>query len=982
MLYRLEHTVPFVTVHNKMQIRLDITTLSYKRLPKEQLAQADAVTIDDLEITQDEKFEAIRGRRISTRLIGRNGFGLSSLFSENPRKYRIETHKDGNLLARSYLLASQSEEPYQAEPYVFDISATVGLGDLKNIKYLDASGTAYQTLQSATEVLLNCLDLIGLDLPVWIACESYAEGMDEGVCTLSQAIIDPTRFYPNDEPMSAYDVLKDLCTMFGAFICQSSGTWKFVQVESLTRGMVKVFPFTSERQAQGQMTLSVDKVIASGAKVEDKPFIHYDQRIGNYDSVKLAQMEVDYGVLKNRLYNPRFQMLDPTINGGKAARGWLPYEITYRYLTPDPQTVFKDNYIEFDGKAFRLNGEDVGLQSVWLTVGANVPGKQTPYSPDPAFYVSAPMYARYDQKIKISGEFFNIGSRGAKVQVIAVPILNHDIIPTLNTKPETPLKYKDEDHPRPLFLSQEGVWADQFIAKGGANGACFIFENLKEVRETSKVLNELNQPFPNTNKLVQTSKGEWSKFEMESDPLPLTRDIQGKPYKATYYTIRVVLFRAAEYLENKPTNPPAARIQFRNLKLGKFDALQYQDIRKERHELEQDKPYGVKRSVVTIPLGSVGGENYYSQILDLQGNPRINWYKRGGDGSKMPLPALTLTDILKVSGRPTKRVTGSVLHTSFDLMDSVRPGGFKGRFMVAGATQNFPSEESRVVLAELFEYQPSHFRRYYTIDASDNAVLQVNAYSEGNIPDSEASLRITFLEPNGRSNPPRKLRVTGGVFPGGGIDLWSHDAYIAWFDQEEDGPYTVTVSSLTMGEGVDYLKTYPGIEGNYAKIEFPEEIEFNVTVTNASGAKAVRKIRATGDQKIQFAAPSSSCSGDTPVLIGVLNNNYPDKLDPLTGSRKRWAAYSCSIVDLMTGEIVPGADGITLQYAPEQSWFEGRLPEDWSTRVYGVRIEGAALATTVKYDQCGYIMEIKRCKPKNPNFFGGRYSDRFYKETN
>lgn len=1006
MAYRTEHSIQFISLHNKMQIKLDIARLNYKRLPKDQACQYDAVTVEDLEIGNDNKFVAIRGRRISTRVIGWKGFSLATLYSENPRKYRIDTSLNGSLSSRSYLIASQSDEPYIVEPYSFDLAATVGFGDLKDIPYLDAAGTAYQAKQSASEVLLNCLDLIGLELPTWVVCESYAEGMDESVCSLSQTIIDPTRYYPNDEPMTAYQVLQDLCTLFGAFICQSSGVWKFIQVEQLKNDSVRVFSFEPNRYSYGYSILSTAKVIAAGAKVEDKPFIRYDQRIGMYDSLKLLQMEVDYGDLKNRIPNARFQITDPTITGGVAPRYWRPYKLTYSLVTPEKQTVFKDKYLKIEGsqgaqdyRPINLAGNHtengiVGLTQVW---GDATGGVQRPVGPDDVCIISQPFVARYDQLINLSGEFFNIGNRGAKVQLIATPLLNKAMVGTLAFNPGAPLRYSDEAHLFSLFWTTDGEWRslslDDNVNDPGQlmTRMVSLFENTKEVRETSKQLNEIGQPMPNTDKLVTISKGEWSNFSIETTGLPLADKkfykltelkINGTVYERfDYYCIRVVLFRAIPYEEAKPKVQVPSSIQFRNLKAGVRFANETADIRKERHELEQDKPFGIKRDAVTIPLGSVGGENCYSQLLDLQGNPRINWYKTGKKGDLMPLPALTLQDILTVSGRPTKRITGSVLHTNFDLMDSVRPGGIAGKFMLAGATQNFPSEESQVVLAQLYEHLASHNRRYYTIDANGKVILQSEVYVEGDIPDEDATLRITFLEPNGRSNPQTQLRVTG-AFPGGYVDLYSHDAYIAWFDSEEAGPYTVTVSSLTTGQGVDYLKTYPGIEGNFAKIEVPEGIIFRVTVANET-AKASRNVYYTKEQRILFAEPTSACRGDQPLVIGNLGNAYlPIVYSGVFGSgelRKR-ADYTLEVVNLVTGEVVAGTTNTALEFDNNTAWFEAALPENWQTGFYGIRVIGKSLTTVVKDDQCGFIMEIKRCAPQDPNFYSTQYGKRYKKK--
>ncbi|MDR6194927.1 hypothetical protein [Siphonobacter sp. SORGH_AS_0500] len=971
MAYRLEHTVNFRTVHNDMQISLDITTLNYKKLSQEQLAQAEAIAIDDLEIAQDNIFEPIRGRRISSRLIGRNGFGLSSLYSENPKKYRIEVKKDGTLMARSYLLASQSEEPYASDPYVFDIAGTVGFGDLKDMKYLDTTGTAFQQKQTYLDILFNCLDLIGLELPLWVVCESFAEGMDENKCPLLQTYINPLRFYPNNDPMTAYEVLQTLCTLFGAYICQSDGIWKFVQVEQLLKPVVRVFMFDADRKVGSNMSLSIEKVIASGTKVEDKPFINYDQRISHYDSIQLAQMEVDYGELQNRLYNDRFQLLDPTITGGQAARGWKAYNINYRFIKPEIQTIFKDNYIEIDGKAtaYRTNDDpniDGTQQGIKQLFTYNNKGYYVPelVGFDEYTIVSAPIIVNYDQVVKFSGEFLNTRCRGAKVQVVATPVSDNRIIPAIEKNPSYIIPPDSERYDLNLLLRPDGTWSPGY-EDGNPTATeypVWTFDNTKEKREGDYI--------------VQVASGEWKSFEIESEPLPYLHPASAFfKIRSQYYLVRVLLFRGTEYVKEKDENPLPKdsndpKIRFRNLNVGRRYYLDTQDIRKERYEVEQQKPYGIKREMVTLPIGSVNGDNYYSQLLDSFGKPQINWHKAGQSANKMPLPSLTLADILRVNGRPTKRVTGSVLHTSFDLLSCVRPGGLKGKYLIAGATQNLPSEQSRVVLAELYEYLPPHYRRYFLVDKNGKAVLQNEVYEDGDLPSNESDFLITFLEPNGPNG--NSITITGSAIFGTAKAHW---ATFAWFDRFDNGPYTVTVQSLTYGQGLlDYQRIYSNIDSMNTTIEVPKGIEVYAIVADQDGNKVKRKILADYNQKQQISEVGKSCNGEFPVVNGLLLNSYPP-IPSWSGRTIQPEIYLMEIVNLRTGEIIFANKAGEVKLDKDYTFY-AQMPDEWDSNDYGIRIKGV-----LRGDVAGVIGQIERCKPTKPNWFSERYSDHYKKKN-
>lgn len=1015
MTYRVAHTVEFKTLHNKMPVRLDITRLNYKKLPAERVARLKtALVIDDLEIDNDDKFTAIRGKRISAQLVARKGedFGLNTLYSENPRQYRLESYVNGSLFARSYYLVGQSDEPYRSKPYDFSVKATVGLGDLKDTPYLDSSGVAYQAKQSAMEVLLNCLDLIGLELPVWVVCESFAEGMEESICSLSQTIIDPLRYYPEDQPMSAYQVLQDLCTLFGAFVGQANGVWVFVQVEQLRNDSVRVYRFDPNRKAYDPTRLSISKVIASGTKVADKPFIRYDQRIFNYDSVKLAQFDIEYGELKNWLYNARFQILDPKIMGGFTARGWRFFGLNYSFVTPDPQTVFKDNYLKIEGQlgnvdyvpiniplvGNRKSNGPVGILNTW---DVNSPVLQKPLTYDDQLAIGLPIVVRYDQVATATGEFFNVGTKGAKVQMVAVPIINQDVISPLRSNPQYALKRTDLAIGYELFYTNDGLWRPLTTNLNEPQAATLIsrtvhiFENTREVRESAKEKDELGNIMPSTNREVTIAKGEWSQFSIETEKLPIaTKEtynqvdpivINGVTYKQfEFYAVRVVMFRGVEYENPKPSKPNPPSIMIRNLNMGMRNAGETADIRKERHEVEQNKKFGAKRDLITLPLGSTGGENYYSQLLSPQGGVLTRWYKSGDTANAMPLPALTLTDILRIYGRPTKRVTGSVAHALFDIFSSLRPGGLKGKYMLAGATQNLSEEESPVTLAELHDLLPSHKRRYYTVNASGKMILQSELVVEGDFEATEGDLFFTFFEPNGKSG--NKIGITGSVwiaYPNSTIQLPAHYFTVAWHDALDDGPYEVIVESLLHGQGLgDYQKIYETSE-MFATVEVSGDNTaqaLKIRVRTNSGQEIQRPAIVTTQQEMQLTDVGRSCVGDFPAVSAVLvNGKVPTVIKmPLSNRVQNIspALYYAEVVNLATGEVVfATAKGSVI---PSQTTLGivVQMPEEWNSGVYGFRIIDGSFGA----DRCGIITQITRCTAKKPLLFNDDFTNEFYRE--
>lgn len=951
---------------------------AYKGLTSLLKGGVEPFTVDfpDVSNTEDvlDIFDPIRASSFDMDLVAKDEFSIKeSLYSEDNRKFKVVEQFEGGDHWLGWLHPYLSEEPYQSKPYKAKAGAIDGLSDLENNTFVKADGEGFMVQMPVTQAIIQCLSKTDLNLPVLIACEFYGVDHDQQKDALMQVELQPLLFVGDDgEPKDCLTVLKGILRTYSLVIFQQRAQWYIVQPHLFgVSGGVRHFKYDVAGNALGTVTLDPKRTICDHLQQSsDRLKVLAENPTSSFiPSLRKITVETEYGPLKNFLFNGRFRDLDSVISGGKIARGWRQYGTTYSFIEPDPKPTFRDHYLRIEGKYGRPVSEYTGISYVWAG-GLNKPfppaSLQTPYAAhDQQMWISAPAVARYDQVIKVSGEYFNAGGKGIKIQVVAVPLVNTLLVPALKLDANTRLAYTDEDHTATLMMTQEGEW-DYVSIAGTRFGAVILFDNTKEQREGDK--------------LVNVAKGEWANFEIESKPLPVKHEKYTT--RATYYTIRIVVFRVVEYEENKPKDQGVPYIIYRNLEIGIRDYLDNQDIRKERVSVERNNVNNVGKEwkEIKLTLGTVGGTQYYTQLLNPNTEP-VTRFTRAGKGESLTLAHLTaltwLSQYRKSNLLYKLKLLGKAL--SYGLVFSLERSS--KLFHLAGGSFERRSNQASIMMAELLSGTVSHVFKRWNINQNGKALLVESGNIEGDVVDEEADLRITFLEANGRNG--NELTITGSVFAwnGGSFNVPAHDAYVAWWDQNQEGPYTVKVESLTNGEGVvDYEKTYGPIKGLRTKIEIPSGLVVRVTVTNQSGAKASRTIQADQNQKLQFAAPSSACVGKTPVVIGVLNNNYPIIRLSLIDAPLVRATYSMQAVDLATGQVVAGLEKIPLQFDIGTSWFEAHLPEEITTGVYGVIFIGKPKLKSIPPDRCGYIIELKRCKQTNPRWFGGRIAGRFKRQ--
>ena len=140
---------------------------------------------------------------------------LTSLYTVDNKLFLVELYKNGVLIWTGYVLPEKYSEPYISVPYDISVTASDGLGILKNIQYAQ-TGT-----RSIFEIIKYCCDQTSLPLGFEISFSLLEKSMSNTESVLHQTILNTGTF----SGMTCYEVLEECMTSLDCFITQSENGW-------------------------------------------------------------------------------------------------------------------------------------------------------------------------------------------------------------------------------------------------------------------------------------------------------------------------------------------------------------------------------------------------------------------------------------------------------------------------------------------------------------------------------------------------------------------------------------------------------------------------------------------------------------------------------------------------------------------------------------------------------------------------------------
>jgi hypothetical protein len=169
---------------------------------------------------------------------------FNDMFLSDDRKYMVE-HYIGDdeasieLYWTGYIVPEFHSEPYIFEPYHLTITASDGIGELKNKDFTDLNDNNFRGDHKAIKLISEILKKTGLELDIHCGINVFDENMDEDGDPLDQAYIDSRIYYNKRVPQKCDYVLKSIMDPFRGQMFQSKGVWWIIRLSDA----VGTFPY-------------------------------------------------------------------------------------------------------------------------------------------------------------------------------------------------------------------------------------------------------------------------------------------------------------------------------------------------------------------------------------------------------------------------------------------------------------------------------------------------------------------------------------------------------------------------------------------------------------------------------------------------------------------------------------------------------------------------------------------------------------------
>lgn len=223
MAYGLKYTIPFKDIDNLSNV-VEIYQDGFVGSSTELIATDQPATHKFEREENDDITSSIMSTTFTISFYSTDTTDFRNFFSYSDREFLVIHKFNGNVVFKGYLLNDITGEPFQDPPYPVVITATDGLGQLKEVAL---TGPSVDT--DLGSLIFEQLNRLGLELDFEI-CNDLYEGL---VMDNTKSIFDQAEgsnllvqdFTFDELELNAFDFLLEICKSFGWVLFQSNGRW-------------------------------------------------------------------------------------------------------------------------------------------------------------------------------------------------------------------------------------------------------------------------------------------------------------------------------------------------------------------------------------------------------------------------------------------------------------------------------------------------------------------------------------------------------------------------------------------------------------------------------------------------------------------------------------------------------------------------------------------------------------------------------------
>jgi hypothetical protein len=248
--YRLEYRDKLRGTSYKLN-RLDILQRAYDGEIEEICGGETPVKIR-YEGDRDDPNVPIVASNATIELLVETSGQFNDMFLSDDRKYLVKHYIGSDfdslqLYWTGYIVPEFHSEPYIFEPYPLTITASDGIGELKNKDFTDINENNFKGDMKSIKIISEALKKTGLELLILQGINVFDENMDEDGDPLDQAYVDSRIYYNKRTPVKSDVALKSIIDPFRAQIFQSKGVWWVIRLsDAVGTFPYRIFDFNGE----------------------------------------------------------------------------------------------------------------------------------------------------------------------------------------------------------------------------------------------------------------------------------------------------------------------------------------------------------------------------------------------------------------------------------------------------------------------------------------------------------------------------------------------------------------------------------------------------------------------------------------------------------------------------------------------------------------------------------------------------------------
>ena len=247
--------------------------------------------------------EAVRGTSLELSIETCFDGDLREFYTTDRKKFRVEVYRSGVLFWSGHILPELYSEPYISVPFDVSVTASDGLGLLKNIPF-GLSGK-----RSVFDVIKYCCEQTGLVLNYVFASKLLATGMSGVASVYTQAFVDCNAFDDAD----CYEALEKVLITFGSYIKQKDCKWHVLRYTDQDTDLMEYDPscnFAGGFRPVGQLESEI--VPARKDFTMEQPYELYPSLLKDYCFAAVGSWILSPGVRFMRVDEETYCELKPT----------------------------------------------------------------------------------------------------------------------------------------------------------------------------------------------------------------------------------------------------------------------------------------------------------------------------------------------------------------------------------------------------------------------------------------------------------------------------------------------------------------------------------------------------------------------------------------------------------------------------------------------------------------------------------------------